>query len=154
MQPLVGMGNYVIKLEPGVVARNFDTFGHYLEQALPTGGKKHPFQRGNLLAAILSGTYECWVLYSIEGRQSGISAVALTSIAGDPVLGSAELVIVALTAIRGIGMKAANEGMDYLREYARSKGCSAVTMRTELPSVGKMFKSLGGKLSLIGSIEV
>lgn len=125
----------LVKLLPEQVSKFWDQLGPSIEAALPPNVSADKESLNRILAAILSGRLDCWV-NAREGEEGLIlNAVAVTTFNVEPFSLTRELVVYAVYALSGIGLKDWKEGYEVLRKYAMSKGCLRLTAYTSNPKL-------------------
>jgi len=134
-------GVRIHKLEPDYVSKRWDTLGYFIQQALEKS--ENPFAGGNLLKAIQTGKLECWAVMKIKGEVADMIGVVTTKVGGDQILGTRDLVLYSVTAIRRLNLDDFLAGVKQFEEVARGLGCSGLVSYVRDRQLAEMAERIG-----------
>jgi len=142
----------LLKLEPQQVSEKWSWLKRSLQELVFTTESEEVLT--NILQACLSGEMQFWFLMNLKDQRP--VAAAITSVTADPVLSRKLCNIYALYTFGEIVPKAAyDKGFKTLRTFARSVGCTYITMYTQDQGVAKLFQSLdNAEIFIYGEIKV
>lgn len=98
-----------------------------------------------LLENLLSGKFQCWIVFNPVDNGREIVAIGVTSIIKDNMFGVKNLHILSLYGKRILSEKTASEAFDKLRTYAKKTGCKKVIMTTSVKRVVDLAEAQGFK---------
>jgi hypothetical protein len=133
----------LVRLMPNNIANLWDSIRSGLEASLPPIVGEVPYKMTNILNGMLEGSLQCWVSYEKETKQP--SAYILTTVVSEGISGTKNLLIYCVYGFENITEKQWAEGLEALKTFGKSRGCSMVTAYTELPYIEEVVKSLGGE---------
>ena len=96
-----------------------------------------------LLENLLSGKFQCWMVYNLNDDEREIVAIGVTSIIKDNLFDTKNLHILSLYGMRILNEETAREAFDKLSFYARKNKCNKVIMTTNVGRVIELAKNRG-----------
>jgi len=135
----------LIKLLPDQIAKFWDVIKYAIEESIPPIATWTPNMTNKILSSLLCGGAHCWISYIIEGEQRKLEAVVVTKILYDDISDTRNLLIYCLSSYEtNMGSSWLN-GLKTLVKFATSKGCKNIVAYTDVPSIIKIVKKLGGE---------
>ncbi len=134
-------GNMFICVPIDHVTKVWPYIADTVSRALPPSTYASPYKVNNIVAALMRGDMQCW-LYSHDGKEIG--AVALTTVTEDECTGIRNLLIYCMAGYDKIERHAWLEGINRLREFAKSQGCYQITGYTKSARVKRVVDMVGG----------
>lgn len=101
----------------------------------------------NVAYAILNNEAVLWGF--IDDDTKGLKGIILTTFSFDPVMRNRNLLIYSIIALDTIQRDAWFEGIDVLKRFAVSEGCTGLNFYTNDPLIMKLGQKLGGKAEWI-----
>lgn len=98
-----------------------------------------------LLKNLLSGKFQCWIVYTKHEDERQIVAIGITSIIQDNLFDVKNLHILNLYGLRTLDEQTATDAFEKLRKYAKANQCENVTMTTSVPRVEELASLQGFK---------
>ena len=99
----------------------------------------------NVLAAIMRGDIDCWVIVSREGDpKRAAKGVVFTGLVVDSFSMTKNMLINGVFSYERIDMSLWADGLETLRKDAKRKGCHLIIGYTSIPRMIDIVKSLGG----------
>ncbi len=133
------------KLLPEQIAQFWDIIKYAIEESLPPIAGEGSDKMNRILTSLLSGKSECWISYTVDGKQRKLEGVGITKIQYDDVSDTKNLLVYCLYSWEGINRSSWTSGFKSLVKYASSKGCNRIIGYTEVPFIADMVKKLGGE---------
>jgi hypothetical protein len=96
-----------------------------------------------LLAAILSGAYQCWIIFEEGSGGRELHAIGLTSLSVDRVTEEKMLVVDTLFAYRPFNSSLSEDCMNKLVSFAKVNDCTAISAWTMNPGAERLMLSVG-----------
>ena len=139
----------MLKFFPDQVARHWGQIGYWIEQALPPilDSRKSSDRMNNILESILVGRMDVHLFLVYEDEKPIIYAAITTAIISPVDGGDKELYVYSLYGSRQISKQILYEGLELIKKYAKSVGCSTITAYTNAEGLKALFKSIGGNSS-------
>ncbi len=139
----------MLKFFPDQVARHWEQIGYWIEQALPpiVDSRKSSERMNNILESILVGRLDVHLFLIYEDEKPTIYATMVTAIILSVDSNDKELLIYSVYGSRRMGKQILFEGLELIKKYAKSAGCSAITAYTNAEGIKALFKNIGGDSS-------
>jgi len=139
----------MLKFYPDQVARHWEQIGSYIEQALPpiVDSRKSEERMNNILESILIGKLDVHLFLVYEDEKPTIYGEITTSVVSLVDSNNKELLIYSLFGSKRVGKQLIYEGLELIKKYAKSVGCSAITAYTNVDGLKTFFKTIGGDSS-------
>jgi hypothetical protein len=102
-----------------------------------------------ILGNLLSGTMQAWVALDKNEKGSFVVAAAITMIHSEIGTGQKNLLIYSLFGYKFVQENIWKEGLEGIRQFAKSMECSKVIAYTSVPRVVEIAKSLGGSTEYV-----
>jgi len=134
----------VVKLEPDQIAEYWDMLKVAILGALPPTVSNNGDLANNILENMLAGGLDCWVVYNDRSGIKKISLIATTTISDDLCSRTRNLLVYTVFGVTPATGKEWQEGFETLAKYGRSKGCSKIIAYTDVESIKKIARILGG----------
>lgn len=145
----------IIQLQPEQVVKFWGAikFG-VVKVARVTGD--NPEERMNcILKNLLSGKFQCWIVYEMEGGEKKLYAMAITYIQPDWLTEERAIFIDTLYGFRKLSNELAKDSIEKVRKYAKANNCTEIKAITESARVIELMTLTGFKSSQqIYSLEV
>lgn len=93
-----------------------------------------------LLKNLLSGKFQCWVVFSEERK---IVAICITALLNDQLFNAKTLSILSLYGYRHLTDSLAQESWEKLRVFAQRENCDSIIMSTQVPRIQELAKLVG-----------
>lgn len=130
----------IIKFDYDKIAFHWATLKPAIEEALPPGVVRTPGLMNRVLAELLSGAMQCWLIY--EGDPVRVLGVCTTKILNEDLLGVKSLLIYSLYGWEPL--ETFEDDYRRLAEWAKVQGCRSIVAYTANPAVLSMVRRLGG----------
>ena len=133
------------KLLPDQIAKFWDIIKYAIEDSIPPTATWTPNMTNKILTSLLCGKSHCWISYIMEGEQRKLEAVVVTQILYDDISDTRNLLIYCLCSYEtNMGSSWLN-GLKALVKFATFQGCKNIVAYTDVPSIIKIVKRLGGE---------
>lgn len=125
----------LLLLLPEQISQYWDDIKEGLNKALPPG----PLDReAKLLAGMQVGKVQCWISYQITGKEPIVDGAVITALIDDQVHGLRNLLIYAVWGLGEVREATWTEGIEALKKFAKSKGCSRMVAYSDIPLIIKL----------------
>ena len=135
----------LLRLMPEQVSYHWKIIKKSILESLPRIDHEKADKINNILAMLLNGNMQCWTSYRIEKKEKIIEAIIITTTLADGCSGVSSLLIYCLYGFRKISKGSWLEGLDALKKYAKSIGCSRVIGYTEVDDIIDFVKAVKGE---------
>ena len=132
-------------LQPNTIKKIWSALRYGLEQALPPTADQHFHSYTEILAEMMSGKAQCWVIYYTEDEQPCLCGFAVTFLRPDPLTKSKYLHVYAIYAFDSLEDEDWDRLYAVMIKFAKINNCSAITAFTNQHIVASQIKRLGGK---------
>ena len=139
----------MLKFYPDQVARHWEQIGYYIEQALPpiADSRKSEERMNSILESILVGKLDIHLFLIYEDEKPVIYGEITTAITSPVDRNDKELLIYSLFGSKRVGKQLIYEGLELIKKYAKSVGCSSISAYSNVEGLKKFFVSIGGDSS-------
>lgn len=139
----------LVKLTPHQVVENWDTIVSVLAKGVGYLEPKHTAQTHKML---LMGLMQCWAVQ----YEKQLCGIVLTTVQFDPGCELKELLIYNLVGIRFITEEIWIDGLEALKQFARTEGCWRVTGHTNNARILQLVRGplKGEAEDIVVSMEV
>lgn len=134
----------LLQLTPDQIGAHWDEIKPALMAALPPTATPTPEGMQFILEGLMKGHIQAWVLYANTDAGTVIHAMAFTYVQREMGTHERLLLIYALYGYRATPNELWASGMEGLKAFARSEGCSRIVAYTKVPRVVEIMKALGG----------
>lgn len=129
-----------IKITPEQIMHYWNYLRDCIEEALPPYIKNNPESFIKIQENLLIGKMECFI--GIEGSQT--YAVAITQVVFDECTNTKNLLLFSLNVIQEKNKEIWVEGLEFLKRYAKGKGCFKLIAYSLNPNAIGIAAKLGG----------
>ena len=127
----------LIKLEPGQVSRWWEAIRDTVRHGLPPTAVNDEERMANVLAALLSGRAQGWVLMQDEQ----IVGILVTMILVEEMTHSKVLLIYSFAGVAPVLRNTWQQGLHELQQFAKGTGCDKIGAFTTHKGIVQMLKS-------------
>ena len=133
----------LIQLQPIQISLLWENIRQSVMKAHKVPSSQELKYSNKLLENLLSGKFQCWMVYNLKDDKREIVAIGVTSIIKDNLFGTKNLHILSLYGMRILTEETARETFDKLSFYARKNKCEKVIMTTNVGRVVELAKARG-----------
>ena len=139
----------MLKFYPDQVVRHWEKIGNAIEQALPpiADSRRSDERMNKVLESILAGKMEIHVFVVYEDEKPTVYAIMSTALTQSVDSENKELLIYSLYGSHLITKDVLFEGIELIKKYAKSQGCSAISAYTNVEGLKVFFDRIGGNSS-------
>lgn len=137
--------SYVQRIQPAAIKKVWSDIRFALEKSLPPTGRQDYHSYTEILAKLLSGKAQCWVMYEQEEEKYKLHGLVVTIIINDPLTGDKYLHLYAMYAFRPLTVSEWNRLQDIIETFAKGNDCHALTSFTNSKVIARHFQSRGGQ---------
>lgn len=131
----------LVRLYPEQVANNWSVLSYGIQQSLPPITYESPKRLQKILEHIMLKEMDLWV--GVEDEK--VKGLILTTPIYESNSDVNDLLIYSIYGFDKLGVKMIKDSIGTLKKYAVSKGFKRITAYSNVDSVIKMIKSLGGE---------
>lgn len=133
----------LVQLQPVQISLLWDDIKHSVSNTtdIPVGKTEEYFS--GLLANLLSGKFQCWVVYSLVDNVRKLSAIGITALVDDKLFGVKNLHILSLYGYRRLTDELMVTSLQKLKDYATSEHCVNITLSTNIDRIKTLSKLAG-----------
>jgi len=133
------------KLLPDQISKFWDVIKYAIEESLPPVAGEGPDRMNNILMSLLSNKSQCWASYAVNGDQRKFDGIVITKVLYDDISDTRNLLIYCLYGYGDVGRDSWLSGFKALVKYAGSKNCCRIIGYTDVPSIARIVRRLGGE---------
>ena len=140
----------LVKLSVDGVTKLWGELKRAAVMAVPPNVSDLEEHTNNVLAAILRGDLECWIIADEEGSPDRrAKGIAFTGTVMDSFSMTKNLLIYGVFSYERVSMRLWREGLETLRKEAEKRGCRYIIGYTSEPRMIEIANMLGGDTSTI-----
>jgi len=133
----------LVRLYPAQVADNWSVLSYGIQQSLPPITYESPKRLQKILEHIMLKEMDLWV--GVEDEK--VKGLILTTPIHESNSDVSDLLIYSIYGFDKLGIRMIKESIDTLKKYAVAKGLKRITAYSNVDSVIRMIKALGGEES-------
>lgn len=130
----------IIQLQPEQISDLWEGIKHGIVQVGRITGGDIQGKLNNVLRNLLSGRFQCWIIYDELEDGKKIHALGITYVLKDKLTNDDELIIYTLYGYRKISDELAVDAIDKLKAYAKAVGCVKIHAFTKNKRVTELME--------------
>lgn len=135
----------LVKMNSDSMFRVWQDIRPRILEAYPPFAKPSEASLTSILRSIISENMDCWIILNKDKKVIGLLT---TTIQEDMCSGTKSLLIYTLQSDGGLTKDIWFDGLETIKKFARSKGCTKITGYTNVESIREMFRRLGGQAEM------
>ena len=134
----------LLQMQPEQVSLYWEKLKGMIDETVPAVPGESPDKLNNLLTALLDGSFTCWVSFkeNADGKRS--DSILLTTTVYDRITDTKSLLLYCIIGFGKVDWSSWLEGIEALRKYGKSKGCSRLVSYADDEGIRKIVEGLGG----------
>jgi len=143
----------LVQLQPVQISLLWNDIQHSVKKTSNVPKEKFINYSNALLTNLLSGKFQCWVIYDLVGETRKLHAIGITAIVHDNMFEVKNLKILSLYGYRRLTDSLMVDGLKKIKNYAIENGCENITLDTSISRVEELssiagFAKISNKYSL------
>lgn len=133
----------LIQLQPVQISLLWENIRQSVVRANKVPADKEGKYSNRLMANLLSGKYQCWLVCDKQGDDKRIIAIGVTAIIEDHLYEVRTLDCLSLYGFRRLDEELAKDSFSKLMDYARRNNCEKIKMQTNVPRMKELIEQQG-----------
>lgn len=137
----------IIQLQPMQVSMFWPEIKNCVMKTSRVAEYKKEEAASALLKNLLSGKFQCWVIFNMINGERRIHAMGVTSIVHDELFDIRSLSMMAIYGYRRLSEELVLDAFQQVKQYARANGCERMQLKTSSKRIRQLCDQLGLKAS-------